>query len=272
VRRLAWLFALLFVACSPASGPAGPPGSGNSAASSPAPGGTNNTSTKPGASSASSVYKDFGALGTMARNYLRASPARRLVVEVAWVAGLEPNQGALDHLSQVLGDVTDKPGGVSVLRGRSFASSKSSYSVADIRAVESQNRGRFSGGDTVTMWIVYLNGSFADQEGALGLAYGATSAAVFRDRLNDAATALILEPAIERAVVTHEVGHLLALINIGYHSARDHEDPEHRSHSRSNKSVMYWAVEDLSLKNLVGGPPDDFDADDRADLEMLKSA
>jgi hypothetical protein len=270
VRRLPLLFALLFVACSSPSSPPGAPGSPTSGS----PGKTTSGSAKPGASSpASTVYQDFGEVGSMARTYLRLSPARRLVVEVAWVVGNEPNQRALDHLTRILEDVTDKPGGVSVIRGRSFASSKSTYTAAEIRSIESQNRGRFSGGDTVTMWIVYLNGSYAEQGGALGLAYGATSAAIFRERLDDATTAIVNEAGIERAVVTHEVGHLLALVNLGYRSPRDHEDPQHRGHSRNKDSVMFWAVEDVSLTDLLaGGPPDDFDADDRADLEMLKSA
>lgn len=272
MRRLWVLFALLFVACSSSSSP--PPASGNPTATPASPGKTTSGSAKPGASSPGSVvYQDFGEVGSMARTYLRLSPARRLVVEVAWVVGNEPNQRALDHVSRILEDVTDKPGGVSVIRGRSFASSKSAYTAADIRSIESQNRGRFSGGDTVTMWIVYLNGSYAEQGGALGLAYGATSAAIFREQLDKATTAIVTEAAIERAVVTHEVGHLLALVNLGYRSPRDHEDPQHRGHSRNDDSVMFWAVEDVSLKNiLAGGPPDDFDADDRADLEMLKSA
>jgi hypothetical protein len=272
VRRLGWLFALLFVACTSSSpGPGGSPGaSGNPTGASASQGATKGGTTAPGAST---VYNDFGDVGSMARTYLRVRPARRLLVEVAWVTGFDPSRRALDHLQLILEDVTDKPGGVSIVLGRSFASSKTSYTAADIRSLESGNRGRFSGGDTVTMWVVYLNGSYAEQGGALGLAYGATSAAIFRERLDDATTALINETAIERAVLTHEAGHLLALINIGYRSPRDHEDPAHRGHSRNDSSVMFWAVEDVTLKNLLtGGPPDDFDADDRADLEMLKSA
>lgn len=271
LRRTAAALALL-AACSPASPPRTAPGTPGATASTPggAPASTPPAS-RPGAPA--NPYQDFGALGAMARTYLRASPARRLVLEVAWVTGREPNQGTLDHLARLLGDVADKPGGVNVIRGRSIASSKESYRVQDIRDLESRNRGRFSGGDTVTMWLVYLNGSFADQPGALGVAYGATSAAVFRDRVGDATTAIVNEAAIERAVATHEVGHLLGLVNIGYRSERDHEDPEHPGHSRSKESVMYWAVEDVSLRNLLaGGPPDDFDADDRADLEQLKRA
>jgi hypothetical protein len=208
----------------------------------------------------------------MARSYLRASPASRLVVEVDWVAGREPGATALDHLRRVLADVCDKPGGVIVERGGEIASARSSYGRSDITSLERANRSRRSAGDTATMWVVYLNGSFADDEGALGVAYEASGAAIFRDRIDDATTAIVNAGRIESAVLTHEAGHLLALVNIGYRSRVNHEDPEHPHHSRNRDSVMYWAVEDVSLRTLLaGGPPREFDQDDRADLEALKA-
>ena len=74
-------------------------------------------------------------------------------------------------------------------------------------------------------------------------------------------------------MLTHEIGHLLALVNIGYESAHDHEDPEHRGHSKSRGSVMYWQIEDKGLVALItGGPATDFDDDDRDDLAFLRAA
>lgn len=61
-------------------------------------------------------------------------------------------------------------------------------------------------------------------------------------------------------------------MNIGYGSPRDHEDPEHPNHTKHRDGVMYWAVESISVTNvLTGGPPDDFHPDSRADLRDLKS-
>jgi hypothetical protein len=217
-------------------------------------------------------YDDAGVLGSMAKTYLKGSPAKRLVVEVDYVTGREPAQSALDHLADVLNKVSDKPGGISVTKGNAFASSKSTYSVSDIRAIERANRSEHSSGGTATMWMVYLNGSYSNG-GALGISYDATSAAIFRDQIDNATTAIIDEAAIERAVITHEAGHLLALINIGYKSRRDHEDPQHPHHSKNDRSVMYWAVEDVRLRNLLtGGPPSEFDDDDLADLAVLKAS
>jgi hypothetical protein len=217
-------------------------------------------------------YDDDGPLGAMARTFLRSSPARRLVVEVDYVQGRAPSTTALNHLQQVLSSVCDKPGGVTVQRGSALSSNGGSYTIDDIKAIERSARGARSNGDTAAIWIVYLDGSLADSSGALGIAFEASAAAIFRDRIDDATTAVLLASEIERSVITHEVGHLLALVNIGYRSRIAHEDPDHPHHSSSDDSVMFWAVDDVSIKNLLGGgPPDDFDDADRADLTMLRN-
>lgn len=244
-------------------------------ASSPAAGGSGGSGTSSSGGSAKprgASYDDDGSLGSMVRTYLRASPAAKLVVEVDYVKGRAPSSSALSHLAGVLRDVADKPGGITVEPGNEIAAGKDRWTTGDLRALERSHRSARSGGSTVTMWIVYVDGVYAQAEGALGVAYSATAAAIFRDRIDDATTALVSAAPIERAVVTHEAGHLLALINIGYTSAIDHEDKDRPHHSSNKDSVMYWAVEDLSLKNiLTGGPPDTFDDADKADLAALKA-
>jgi hypothetical protein len=291
VRRLrfaAGVFALALAAgaCSvsnPVVGPAPTPGrtSGRPASSPSASAqGTPRSSTggSPGQTSTGSVshepaYADDGGVGAMARTYLRRSPATSMVVEVDWVSGRDPAQSALDHLGTILRRETDKPGGVGIERGNQIASGRQSWTVGDLVALEQANRRSHSGGHRATMWICYVDGSFASNANALAVSYTASSVAIFRDRLDDAASALVVEPAIERSVITHEAGHLLALVNIGYRSRYDHEDPQHPHHSNNKNSVMYWAVEDISIRNVLhGGPPDDFDTADRADLAMLRGA
>ena len=63
-----------------------------------------------------------------------------------------------------------------------------------------------------------------------------------------------LYPAYETSVVVHELGHLFGLVNLTGKGAF-HEDPEHRGHSSSADSVMYWATEDISVGNVFRGGP-----------------
>jgi hypothetical protein len=126
---------------------------------------------------------------------------------------------------------------------------------------------------TATLWLVYLNGQLSGGDSVLGLAYEASAAAIFPDQINQATTAIVNEAAIERSVLVHETGHLLGLVNIVGHSAYDHEDPDHPKHSKYDTSVMYWVVDDVSIASLLsGGPPDDYDQYDRADLAALRAA
>lgn len=267
------LLALLAASCAanePSSGPgrASPTPASTATRDGAATSGPEATGTRP-----AGVYDDAGAVGSMARAILRSDPARRLVVEIDYVAGRAPSRSAMDHLRRVLAEVAGKPAGITVAAGDEIPSGGGSWTVADLRALERANRAAPSGGDTVRIWVAYLDGSFAEGSSALGVAYAAASAAIFRDRIDDATTAIVNAAGIERAVLTHEAGHLLALVNLGYRSRIDHEDPDHPNHSANDESVMYWAVEDVSLRNLLaGGPPDTFDDADKADLAMLKSS
>jgi hypothetical protein len=82
---------------------------------------------------------------------------------------------------------------------------------------------------------------------------------------------LVGSSGIESAVVTHEVGHLLGLVDLFLHTGR--QDPDHPGHSTDQNSVMYWAVEsNLVADLLTGGPPKDFDNADLADLQTIRNS
>ena len=281
-RSLTWLL-LLLAACTITSGPpdANPTRPGNGAPSqgtTVAPGATSTDGPGPGQTPTkglppSASYPELAGVGAMATSYLRASPARSLVVEVDWMSGRKPASSSLSHLGGILRRELAKPDGVDVRFGAEMALSRSSWTVDDMVAAERQFRAERSSGSRATIWIAFVGGSFAESDSALGAAFAASAVVIFRDRIGEATSALLLASEIERSVLVHEAGHLLALVNIGYRSARDHEDPAHPHHSKNPHSVMFWAVEDLSIRNILGGgPPDDFDADDRADLDMLRTS
>jgi hypothetical protein len=217
---------------------------------------------------------DEAALGRNARLYLnRGVP--KLIVEVDAVEGYEPTAAALDLLRTRLASVVDKPSGIQMLPTESFSEHHTSWDGADLRVAERRYRDRYSSSAAAVLYVIYVDGSYAASDDALGAAFNASSFAVFVQKIRqDATTPLVPSSAIERSVLVHETGHVLALVNLTYRSPRDHEDPQHEGHSRNPDSVMYWAIDNVGIASLLGGrtaPPTDFDSDDRADLADLRS-
>lgn len=223
---------------------------------------------------AAAPIDDNGPLGINTRLYL-SHDIPKLIVEVDAEKGYEPTSSALDRLRSRLASVADKPNGIQILPVETFTDDRSPWSEDDLLAVERKYRDNYSSRSAMVLYVLYVDGSYSEQSDALGLAYDSSTYAVFAEKIREsAATPLVPAASIEQAVVVHEMGHVLALVNLGYTSPRDHEDPDHRGHSSDPNSVMYWAMDNVGVANLLGGradPPDDFDADDRADLEDLKS-
>lgn len=217
---------------------------------------------------------DAAGVGANARALLRRDrPA--LVVEVDVQQGVAVDQDAVDHLTAVLRQVVDKPGGIVFEGGNTFADDRTTWTADDLRQAAAANRATATTDDRVSVHVLYVAGSHAqdgEQTNAIGLAYSASTVALFPQRWQGMTSLLGSGTAIERAVLVHELGHLLALVNIGYTSDIDHEDPDNPGHSASQESVMFHAIESTLIGQVFSGPPPDrFDGADRSDLEGLRT-
>jgi len=127
-----------------------------------------------------------------------------------------------------------------------------------------------SGRSQVVLRLLFLRGSYGGDRSVLGAAVAGDVAAVFADRVASAAGLLVDPAVVEDAVTMHEVGHLLALVDLILGTGRG--DPDHPGHSRNKRSVMYWQVESDLISQLVdGGIPRDFDDDDRSELAQIRA-
>ena len=214
------------------------------------------------------VADGSGPPGSFARTLLRPEPMTSIVVEVVAQATAVPPDATRDAALRALNQATGKPTrSVTVTVDGGAASTQwdeeSLLAFADTHSRES--------GDSNTAAIKYLSvrGSFRPDANAIGVAIRGDVFAVFADKVEDASTTLVFDTEIERAVVVHELGHLLGLVDIALN--RNRADPEHPFHSKNPKSVMYWAIDTgLVTQVLAGPPPSEFDADDRADLAALR--
>jgi hypothetical protein len=204
-------------------------------------------------------------VGAFAPFYLRPAESARIVLEVRSQRGAEPREGSVSHLRSVLGANSGKDVAVA---GGSVDGGARAWTADQIRA-EADRSGMAQSRGAAVIRILYLRGSFAESDTVLGLAVRSDVAAIFSDKVDEAA-GLVGDPArIEDAVTVHEAGHLLGLVDLFLDTGR--ADPDHPGHSPNRGSVMYYAVESTLVGSILdGGPPTELDAADRADLAAIR--
>lgn len=236
------------------------------------------TSTEPGATDgtapssdapALTPVDDSGGVGANGPAMLR-NDRSRIVLEVDVQEGVSVDEGALAHLVATIERYTGKQ--VAREGGNTFSSDEQAWTSDALRVAAADHRSTASSSDAVAIHLLYLRGALTDdgeETNAIGAAYGAAHAAVFPDQWEGLGSVVGSQETIERAVLVHEWGHLLGLVNITYTSEIDHEDPEHPNHSTNRDSVMFWQVETDLIGQLLGSIPDDFDDADRADMQQI---
>jgi hypothetical protein len=210
------------------------------------------------------------AVGRFAPWLLRPDASARVVVEVRAADGAALRQSSIDHLTSELTRVSGKP--VSVVGGPAIRAEARAWTADELRveadAPNTLHQGTAPDGDAV-LRVLAVHGSFGGDDGVLGVSVRGDTAVIFSDQVAASGSVLIGSAGIESAVVTHEAGHLLGLVDLYLHTGR--QDPDHPGHSTNQGSVMYWAVESSLVGDILkGGPPQEFDAADLADLATIK--
>ena len=204
-------------------------------------------------------------VGQFASAFLRPDLSERLVVEIH--ADAEPRSGSVDHLVDTLAEVSGKP--VSVVVAGPPGGGDRDWTGEELRAAADAGATSGQGGGVAIVRLLFVHGTFEGDDGVLGIAVRGDVAAVFLDRVEATGGLLGGDAAIERAVTTHELGHLLGLVDLALDTGR--ADPDHPGHSRNQGSVMYWAVESDLVGSVLGAdPPSEFDADDLRDLGAIR--
>jgi hypothetical protein len=203
--------------------------------------------------------------GSAAGMFLRPSGSSRIVVQVLTQTGAEPARATVDRVVDVLRSASGKPVTTS---GGTVAATHDAWSPAELRDAADAVPASAPSGAAV-LRILFLHGRSDKGDDVLGISVRGDLAAIFSDRVAASDSALVGAGAIERAVTTHEVGHLLGLVDLFLATGR--ADKDHPGHSTNRESVMYWAVESTLVSDLLtGGPPQDFDAADLADLATIR--
>jgi hypothetical protein len=233
--------------------------------------------------------RDTSGPGERARDYLRAQPYTSVLVELDYVDGSAPEDRAVSLLQSRLNQATGKAIEVVKTGGVAGMGAGHRYTLGEVVDLEGKFRGQSTGGTQAVLYVLYVDGGFerdTNEAKTLAAAYRGSSVVLFKGSIREAScTSNCLNlpvgntkppiAEVEESVVVHEAGHILGLVNNGIPMQSPHEDtdPDHgRHHSSDQGSVMYWAVETSVVGSILGQtPPDDFDANDKADLQAARA-
>lgn len=217
------------------------------------------------------------------RDLLGAEPYTRLVIQVDHAPGYAPSEAAKTHLLMTLKNVTRKSEIVFDVRESLPADARKVWTADELIQLEAATRRTPHEPPTALLHVLYPAGHY-ENRGSAGVAISGPvlgPVVVFLDVLRDVhlATPLGAVPLpnpdaavhlLERSTLLHEAGHALGLVNNGLDMVKDREDADHEGHTTNRESVMYYAIATQNgLRELLlrdGSIPDEFDADDRADL------
>lgn len=214
---------------------------------------------------------------------LGAEPYTKLVIQVDHAPGRAPSEAAKTHLLMTLQNVTRKADISFDVRQTLPGDADEVWTAEELIELERSTRRVQHEPPVALMHVLYPAGRYEARSAAGVTISGPVlgPVVVFLDVLQDVrvGTPLGALPVpnprqaidvLERSTLLHEAGHAMGLVNNGLPMVKAREDAEHAGHSTNPRSVMYWSVEtEHGLRQYLlqdGSVPDQFDADDLADL------
>jgi len=194
------------------------------------------------------------ALGTSAEDLLSDDIYPNLVVEFVYSSFYKPSNTAVDNFRNFLAQRLNKPDGIDFVETVIPDSSGAPFDIDEIKAIEEENRTRYTDGNTIAVYVFFANGkSSNDTETSvtLGTAYMNTSIVVYERTLKDIAisNSNISLSDLESTTMQHEFGHILGLVNIQNDDIHTgHEDPTYNKHCMVDSCLMYF---ESNLKNKI---------------------
>jgi len=211
----------------------------------------------------------LSGVGDDAHLLLESFPDSTLTVEIAYQQSAGPPPAIA--VSTLLNRINETCSKSSVtIAEHSFSSSASSFGDSDLLSLDQQLRQHWPVPGAMSIFYLYLDGSYASDSSVIGLAFRASSIVVFEGAINSDSSLIGNAAAVTTTVMIHEFGHELGLV--GIFGNAPNEDLSHPPHSNDPNDVMYWQVDTTQIALLGSTPPTQFDAADLSDLASVKQS
>lgn len=198
------------------------------------------------------------SVGASAHDLLSNDKYTSMVVEIQYMKGFQPSSEAVDAMRSFFNARLSKSKGIAFVYTEIPAQGKGSYSLDDVVAIENASRTQFTSRKEIALYFLFLDGNASTDTQDLktvGEAYYNTSMAVFQKTVldNTGGVGQADEFVVEATVITHEIGHLLGLVDLGSDMQNNHVDGEHANHCINEDCLMYWLVGSGSMiGNMLG--------------------
>lgn len=215
------------------------------------------------------LYRSF----EYSQMYLGNDTYDKLIIEYDYQSGEEPSERVMEIFEEKVQRYTDKKEVRSKLDEElpfNETVAMSPFDERDISEIRKKYRNYERSGDTISIYVLYLNGTWEKHKGTLGIADRPDTIVIFQREIHEIATRTHLEKKdIEQAILIHEFGHLLSLVGKGYES--EHEDVMYPGHCDESlgECVMSGSFH-LEKEKMNESPPLDFCELCQSDIEYIR--
>lgn len=213
------------------------------------------------------VSTDYRILGSAAHDLLTASTYDRLEIEIGYMPGYEPGDNSMKQLQRFLDTYLNKPAGITIFKRQIPASGKRALRLAEIVSIERKYRTNFTAGRTLGVHILVTDGDYEGKD-IFATSYWNTSFCVFGKTVYESSGGIgqVSRSELTSALLQHEFGHLLGLVNQGSPMQGNHVDPDNGAHCDDPDCLMYFEIESSNTLGSMGSIPT-LDANCVADLK-----
>ena len=194
------------------------------------------------------IYDSAQKVGTAAHALLSEDAFNELVVEIQPVGDFAPDPSSLTQLQKFLEAHLNKSGGITFQVNDPLpVTGKSHFSIAEIRSLESKSRKTFAKDKRLSVFILFVDGNAdrdEDRQKLLGHAHLSSSIVIYEKTLQDVTADPTQPPRgiLETAILEHEFGHLLGLVDNGSPEQSQHRDLDHRFHCANPECLMHYSL------------------------------